>query len=205
MKLDSILSNSTDNFVIKNALERCFDVVQSHQSIACSCSGGSDSDVMVDMLLRCGAWDKIDFLFFNTGLEYTATFEHLEYIEQKYGIKIHRINAVKPIPTCVREYGVPFWSKFASEMIYRLQLHNFQWADKPFDTLIKIYPRCKTALEWWCNVTTGNTTQYAIKRAPYLKEFMILNPPTFKISGKCCIYAKKEVAKKFIRKAGINK
>lgn len=197
MTLDSVIASAPDNFVILDALARCFEVVQGHQHIVCSCSGGSDSDVMVDMLLRCGAKDKTDFVFFNTGLEYVATFEHLKEMEQKYGISIHRVNAIKPIPICVKEYGVPFWSKFASEMIYRLQSHNFQWEDESFDILIERYPKCKTALKWWCNITTGNTTQYSIKRAPYLKEFMVLNPPTFKISGKCCIYAKKVASEKF--------
>ena len=199
MTLDNIITFAPDNFVIQDALARCFEVVQKHRHIVCSCSGGGDSDVMVDMLLRCGAGDKADFVFFNTGLEYTATFEHLEERERKYGISIHRVNAIKPIPVCVKEYGVPFWSKFASEMIYRLQSHNFQWEVEPFDALILRYPRCKSALEWWCNVTRGNTTQYAIKRAPYLKEFMALNPPTFKISGKCCTYAKKVAAEKFTK------
>lgn len=154
--------------------------------------------MMVDMLLRCGGKNKTDFVFFNTGLEYSATFEQLHELEEKYGITIHRENAVKSIPICVKEYGVPFWSKFASDMIHRLQSHSFQWEDEAFDVLIQKYPRCKTALEWWCNVITGNTTQYAIKRVPYLKEFMILNPPMFKISDKCCTYAKKMVSKHFI-------
>lgn len=199
MTLESIIAEAPDNFVIQDALDKCFKIVQEHRHIVCSCSGGGDSDVMVDMLLRCGAKDKTDFVFFNTGLEYAATFEHLRDIEQKYGITIHRVSAIKPIPICVKEYGVPFWSKFASDMIHRLQFNNFQWEDETFDVLIKRYPRCKTALEWWCNVITGNTTQYAIKRIPYLKEFMVLNPPMFPISDKCCTYAKKRVSEKFIK------
>lgn len=199
MTLDSVIVSAPDNFVIRDALARCFEVVQKHRHIVCSCSGGGDSDVMVDLLLRCGAGEKTDFVFFNTGLEYVATFEHLEEIERKYGVSIHRIDAIKPIPICVKEYGVPFWSKFASDMIHRLQLHNFQWEDESFDVLIQRYPRCKTALEWWCNVITGSTTQYAIKRIPYLKEFMIINPPSFRISDKCCTYAKKKVSERFIK------
>lgn len=132
---------------------------------------------MVDMLVRCGAKDKTDFYFFDTGLEYRATHDHLDFLEKKYGITINRVRAKKSIPTCIREYGAPFWSKFASEMIYRLQKHGFKWEDKPFNELYKEYPKCKTALEWWCNVSTGNTTQYIIARAPYLKEFMIATPP----------------------------
>jgi len=154
---------------------------------------------MVDMLLRCGAKDKTDFVFFNTGLEYAATHEHLRELEQKYGIVIHIVDAIRPIPVCVKKYGAPFWSKFASDMIHRLQLHDFRWEDKPFEILIQEYPNCKTALEWWCNVITGNTTQYAIRRIPYLKEFMVANLPTFSISDKCCTYAKKKVSERFIK------
>lgn len=165
-------------------------------------AGGGDSDVMLDMLVRCGAKGKTDFVFFNTGLEYQATLEHLDYLEDKYGIRIVKAYPVKPIPVSNREYGVPFMSKFAAEMIYRLQRHNFQWEDRPFDELYAKYPKCKTALEWWCNVTYGNTTQYAIKRNPYLKEFMVQNHPTFKISSKCCTYAKKNVAAQFAKGKG---
>ena len=86
--------------------------------------------MMLDLLLRCGAKEKTDFIFFNTGLEYAATHEHLEFLEKKYDIKIQRRPAIKSIPTCIREYGYPFWSKFVSEMIYRLQRHNFQWEDE---------------------------------------------------------------------------
>lgn len=128
-----------------------------------------------------------------------ATFEHLDEIEKRYGIKIIRKNATKPIPLCVKEYGSPFWSKFASDMIHRLQSHGFMWEDKPYDILINEYPKCKTALEWWCNVITGNTTQYAIKRTPYLKEFMMQHPPEFRISDRCCYYAKKKVISRFIK------
>lgn len=159
---------------------------------------GGDSDVMVDMLCRCGAKGKTEFVFFDTGIEYQATKDHLCYLEKKYDITIHREKAVKPVPVATKEYGQPFWGKFPAEMIHRLQLHNFKWEDRPFEELIKEYPNCKTALEWWCNVTSGNTTQYAIKRSPYLKEFMVANPPTFPIHSKCCTYAKKKVAENYI-------
>lgn len=46
-------------------------------------SAGGDSDVMVDMLIRCGAKDKTDFVFYNTGLEYQATLSHLDELEKK--------------------------------------------------------------------------------------------------------------------------
>lgn len=89
---------------------------------------------MLDMLIQCGAIDKTRFAFFNTGVEYRATLEHLKDLEEKYGIQIERINALKSIPTCVREFGVPFISKSVSENINRLQRHGFQWEDEPLES-----------------------------------------------------------------------
>ena len=66
-------------------------------------------------------------------------------------------------------------------MISRLQKHNFKWEDKPYDALVKEYPKCKCALKWWCN---NNASRFNISRNKYLKEFILHNPPTFKISNK---------------------
>ena len=177
-------------------------VMKWYKSTTKSCAlvaGGGDSDVMIDMLIRCGAAGKTDFVFFDTGLEYAATKEHLAELEEKYSITIQRERAIKPIPLSTKEHGQPFWSKYASDMIERLQAHGFKWEDRPFEELYAEYPNCKTALVWWCNVTSGKTDQYAIKRAPYLKEFMMEHPPAFKISNKCCRYAKKKVSEHFMK------
>lgn len=166
--------------------------------------GGADSDVMVDMMLRCGGRDKTTFAFCDTGLEYAATKEHLSYLSRKYNIEITRLKPKKSIPASCREYGVPFWSKFTSEMMYRLQSHGFQWEDEPFDVLMNRYPGCKTALSWWCNISKGNTTQFIIDRAPYLKEYIVANPPRFRISNKCCDYAKKIAMHEFEKSIGFD-
>lgn len=194
--IEEIISEAPDNFVIKDALCKAHEVASEHNKIVCSVSGGADSDLVLDMLIRCGAADKTDFVFMNTGLEYEATLEHLDFLEKKYGITIHRQRASKSIPKSVKDYGTPFWSKFASEMIYRLQLHDFQFEDESFEVLMERYPNCKTALEWWCDVNRG-TQMYSIERAPYMKEFMVQNPPSFKISSKCCDYAKKKTSENF--------
>lgn len=196
-----LLASAPANFVIRDALIRCAEVVDGHNNIYSFVSGGADSDVMLDMLMRCGARDKTRFVFINTGVEYRATLEHLNFLEEKYDIQIERISALKAIPTCVREYGAPFISKFASSYIYRLQSHNFQWEDEPLDVLLRKYPNCSSALKWWCNYQPegSTTTQYIIGRNKLLKEFMIENPPTFKISDKCCTYAKKKTAATYDR------
>ena len=195
-QIKEVIENSPDNFVIRGALYRCYEIFESHKKVLCMVSGGSDSDVAVDMIIRCGGKEKTDFLFIDTGLEYDATKKHLDFLEDKYGIKIFRKKAVKSIPASVREFGVPFWSKYASEMIYRLQSHGFQFEDEPYDVLMERYPNCKTALGWWCNKSKG-TTMFTIDRAPFLKEFMVSNPPQFKISNKCCDYAKKKSSAEF--------
>lgn len=204
MTLIELLNKAPDNLAIQDAIEKCFHIINSHNKILCAVSGGADSDVMLDLMVMCGAIGKTTFVFFNTGLEYAATLEHLDELECKYGITIERHHAIRSIPYCVNKYGVPFISKFSSEMIYRLQRHNFQWEDEPFEVLYERYPKCKTALEWWCNVTKGNTTQYVIKRYSYLKEFMIENPPQFLISNKCCEYAKKGIAEKLVTSGGFD-
>lgn len=198
MTIEEILAEAPDNFVIQNALIKCYEEVTKHNKILCSVSGGADSDVMLDMLIRCGVKDKTDFVFFNTGIEYRATLEHLSELEQKYGIVIERVNALKPVPYCVKQYGTPFLSKYVSNMIYRLQSHRFKWEDEPFDVLMTKYPGCKTALVWWCNHRPDGTTttQFVIDRYPFLKEFIIQHPPWFDVSDKCCYYAKKATARK---------
>lgn len=195
-----LLDGAPNNLTIQDALGKCLSMVRAHEKIMVGVSGGADSDNMADMIIRCGGKEKTTFVFYNTGLEYKATKAHIEELNKKYGIEIQVVQPIKPIPMCVKQHGVPFWSKRASEMIMRLQKHNFQWEDEPLDVLLEKYPRCKAALRWWCNdyeKDNGDPSALNIAWATYLKEFMIANPPTFPISNKCCHYAKKEPAKKY--------
>lgn len=197
-----LIDTAPENLSIVDALAKCQMQVRRHQKIQASVSGGSDSDVMLDLLIRCGAKDKTTFAFFNTGLEYEATKHQIEYLNEKYGIEIQVIQPIKPIPLCVRQYGVPFWNKQVSDMIERLQKHGFQWEDEPLDVLLEKYPKCKSALKWWCNAwsRTDKPCPFDIGYVRWLKEFLIAHPPTFPISNKCCHYAKKEPIKKYLEK-----
>ena len=195
-KLQELIDSSPtieilDSWLISDSkLKRC-------NKAMCSVSGGSDSDIMMDIIATLDDGHKVTYVFFDTGLEYKATKDHLKHLEDKYGVEIVIQKAVKPIPLCCRTYGVPFLSKQVSEWISRLQRHNFKWEDKPFDELLKEYPKCKAALKWWCN-GYGEKSKFNISYNTHLKEFMIKNPPDFKISNKCCHYAKKLVAKRFL-------
>jgi 3'-phosphoadenosine 5'-phosphosulfate sulfotransferase (PAPS reductase)/FAD synthetase len=176
--------------VTDNKLKRC-------RKALVAISGGSDSDMVLHLCATLDTNGKATYVFYDTGLEFQATKDHIKRLEEKYGIEIEVKKAVKPIPTCCREYGVPFLSKRVSDYISRLQKHDFKWEDRPFEELIKEYPSCKGALMWWCN-TSGEGSRFNISRNKWLKEFMVANPPKFKISDKCCHYAKKLVAKRCI-------
>lgn len=168
-----------------------------YKKIVCSVSGGSDSDVMLDICWRCDKSNKVEYVWFDTGLEYNATKEHLKFLEKKYDIKITACKPIVSIPTSCRQFGQPFMSKRVSEYMERLQRHGFKWEDEDFDVLYARYPKCKSALEWWCNKRP--CVAFNIKYNKWLKEFIIANPPDFYISNKCCNYAKKKVAIQLIK------
>ena len=201
MNLDEILKQAPKDNLIGDSIIITYAKLQRYEKILCSVSGGSDSDILVDLCQKYDNANKITYVFFDTGLEFRATKEHLAYLEQRYGIEIRRIRAIKTVPLCCKTYGQPFLSKQVSEWIERLQRHNFQWEDEPFDILIQRYPQCRAALRWWCNdferKSEGRESSFNIGYNQYLKEFMVANPPQFNISNKCCHYAKKLVAKRF--------
>ena len=206
MSLTDVL-NSLPNFksdeIIK-AFIKGYSIINNsmYEHPICSISGGSDSDIMLDLIYRIDEQKKVTYVWFDTGLEYKATKEHLKYLEERYGIEIRRERAVKPIPVCTREYGQPFLSKQVSENINRLQNNGFDWTDMAYEDMLIEYPNCKSAVKWWCNKKVqklGNSSRFNIEFNKYLKEFLISTPPTFNISAKCCDYAKKKVIHNVIR------
>ena len=115
-----------NNYAIFDGYAKANSVMNRSSTVLCSISGGSDSDIVLDIIRNIDDSDKVTYFWVDTGLEYLATKEHLKYLEQKYGIEIKRIKACKPIPACCKQYGVPFLSKYVSEQMMRLQKHNFQ-------------------------------------------------------------------------------
>lgn len=198
---------ASGNGIILDAFMKCHSVLESHSHAVVSVSGGGDSDCMLDMVerTRSGTGCDVTYIWFDTGLEYRATKDHLTHLEDKYGIEIVRYRAKKSIPTCAREYGQPFLSKYVSAHMERLQRHGFQWEDEPYETLVARYPECTAALKWWCDKWTrypGNPGWYDIGRFKMLREFIVENPPRFKVSNKCCEWSKKKVAKDAYREIG---
>ncbi|SDW48593.1 Phosphoadenosine phosphosulfate reductase family protein [Lachnospiraceae bacterium KHCPX20] len=203
------LMESAPTFAILDGFQKAVSVLskEQYQNIAVSISGGSDSDVVMDIIERvrkCVPDKKITYVWFDTGLEYKATKQHLLYLEEKYGVTIQRHKAAKPIPTTVRKIGVPFLSKQVSEFISRLQSINFEWDEETsFDVLWNKYRAQKSALKWWCNAN-GKSSRFNINYNKWLREFLIANPPTFRIANKCCYYAKKTVSHQLIKTYGFD-
>lgn len=185
------------------ASRKCERHLIDHHKLFVGISGGSDSDIVIDLLEKVIAENTYDYrlevhyVFFDTGIEYEATKRHLTDLENKYGIMIECIKAKTVVPIGCKKFGIPFLSKYASEMFERLQRHNFDFANdgnKTFAELLEKYQKCKVALQFWCNENKGekkSKSAYNIDRFMGLKDFMIANPPTFKISQKCCNGAKK--------------
>lgn len=197
MTFEHLIERVGRNGTVVDAVTKGYYLFQLHEHPICSVSGGSDSDIMLDLVHSIDSNNKVKYVFFNTGVEYEATKKHLIYLEKRYGITINKIKADIPVPLAVSRYGQPFLSKRVSEMIQRLQSHGFTWEDDSFENLYKRFPNCKSALKWWCNqhepLKCGDDSTFNINRHRGLKEFMIKNPPWFKISNKCCLYAKKKL------------
>ena len=81
-----------DDLLIVDSFIKANSVINSplYDTVLCSISGGSDSDVMLDLISRVDLDKKVKYIWFDTGLEYQDTKDHLEYLEQKYNITIER-------------------------------------------------------------------------------------------------------------------
>lgn len=200
--LTDILRKAPKNIMIQDCLTKAYSVLSKYDKVVCAISGGSDSDVCMDLLCRIDTNRRITYVWVDTGLEYQATKDHLEYLETRYEVDIVRIRGKRTIPLSCRTSGVPFINKEpVSEYIHRLQKHQFHWEDASYEELIYKYPSCRSALKWWCN-ENGDSDRFNINRKKKLKEFLIEHPPTFSISSNCCSISKKRPMQEFIINGG---
>jgi len=201
-QLDALLAFAP-SYNIHKTLMVMRNKLELYRRVAVSYSGGSDSDIMLDLIElvkpeNCGV---IKYVFFDTGLEWDATLRHITRTEQYYGVEIERRKAKVTIPVACTKHGIPFLTKHVSEMIGRLQKHNFDWTDTIENATVENYGNCVSGLNWYFDRVKmkkeGARNNYSITKHRLLKEFMTANPPDFPISDKCCDYAKKNVANEF--------
>lgn len=190
-----------------------------HPNAICSYSGGSDSDILIDLIERtrkmfntaCGyeALKPVKYVFFNTGLEMKATKDHVKSTAAKYGVEIEEVRPKTNIVKAVREYGIPFLSKRMSRNIHDLQTkkvpisivteyNTSENKPKKFNEIVQRYPKCKALIRTMCCTDKdGNPvspSQHSFNSALHLLDFLNDYPPDFIISSKCCDYCKKQPA-----------
>lgn len=186
--------------------------LREHPKAICSYSGGSDSDIMLDMIERVRKMfdlPPVHYCFFNTGLEMAATKRHVKEQEQKYGVTITEYRPQKNVVLATREYGQPFVSKIMSAGLEGIQKKNLplsiadeyaQAEDKAAKRaeLKQRYPGCESTINFLCCCNSKGeprpNIQLVINSSKYMLDFIKENPPDFKISNKCCDYCKKQIA-----------
>lgn len=185
-----------------------------HPNAICSYSGGSDSDIMIDLIeqtRKLFELPPVKYVFFNTGLEMKATKEHIKAVAQKYGVEIEEVRPKIGIVQAARTYGIPFVSKIMSAGLSEFQSKNVPLSiAEEYDAaedkaakrkeLKKRYPKCESLINFLCCCNSAGeprpNIQLVINSSKYMRDFINEFPPDFKISAKCCDYCKKQVAHK---------
>ena len=191
------------SFAAQDAFMKANQVINDmgYSKIAVSVSGGSDSDVVVDIITKVDRDKKCHYRYFDTGMDYQATHDHLDYLEERYGITIERVEPVERVAVACKKHGLPVFSKQIAQTIGVLQEHDFAWEDIDEETLLDRYDGMGIVrhVKWWTNgyKTKGKRpSKFTVAHKRLLKEYMIENPPSFVISDKCCTYAKKLTAQR---------
>lgn len=183
-----------------------------HPNAICSYSGGSDSDIMIDLIERTRTLfdlPPITYVFFNTGLEMKATKDHVKAVADKYGVNVQTIRPKISIVQASRKYGIPFVSKIMSGGFEEWQKKGVPLtiADEYAAAenkqakraeLSKRYPHCESLINFLCCCNSEGdprpNIQLVINSSKYMLDFIKEYPPDFKVSAKCCDYCKKQPA-----------
>lgn len=189
-ELGFYINREGSTFAISNAWAKAWDVLGRYEKPLVSVSGGSDSDIVVDMIHRLDERGCVRYGWHNTGMELDATKRHLRFLEEKYGITIEDLPIVHPISYTVKNYGQPFLSKYVSYCIHSLQTHGYDFrGDSTYEHDIQEFYGCKDGLDWWYNRHMRHI--WNVSNYRYLRDFLVMYPPEFLISDKCCHYSKK--------------
>ena len=185
-----------------------------HPNAICSYSGGSDSDIMIDLIeqtRKLFGLPSVKYVFFNTGLEMKATKDHVKEVAQKYGVEIEEIRPKINIVRATRLHGVPFVSKIMSAGLCEWQKKGvpLSIADEYAEAedkqakrqeLRERYPHCESVINFLCCCNAAGdprpNIQLVINSSKYMLDFIKECPPYFQISAKCCDYCKKQIAHK---------
>ena len=184
-----------------------------HPKAICSYSGGSDSDILIDLIestrSAISTLPPVKYVLFNTGLEMKAIKDHVKETAEKYGVEIETVRPKIGIVQAARQFGIPFVSKIMSA-----GLSEWQKKDVPLSIadeynnaedkaakrreLKERYPKCESLINFLCCCNAAGeprpNIQLVINSSKYMRDFIGEFPPNFKISAQCCDYCKKKVA-----------
>lgn len=186
--------------------------LKQHPKAICSYSGGSDSDIMIDVIERARKMlelPPVQYVFFNTGLEMKATRDHVKATAEKYGVEIVEKRPKVNIVQAARRYGIPFVSKIMSGGLHDWQekgiplsiAEEYEQAEDKAAKRAELkarYPKCESVINFLCCCNSAGeprpNIQLVINSSKYMRDFIGEVPPDFKISAKCCDYCKKQLA-----------
>lgn len=186
--------------------------LKQHPKAICSYSGGSDSDILIDLIERTREMFElppVKYVFFNTGLEMKAIKDHVKATSEKYGVEIEERRPKVNIVKAARTYGIPFVSKIMSAGLSEWQkkgvpLSIAEEYDKANDKAAKRkelkdrYPKCESLINFLCCCNSSGeprpNIQLVINSSKYMRDFIGECPPDFQISADCCYYCKKQLA-----------
>ena len=187
--------------------------LREHPDAICSYSGGSDSDILIDIIEYAReilpSLPPVQYVFFNTGLEMKATKDHVKATAEKYGVEIMEVRPDVNIVQAVRRYGVPFVSKIMSGGLSEWQkkgvpltiADEYEAAEDKHAKrreLSERYPHCESLINFLCCCNGSGeprpNIQLVINSSKYMRDFIAEYPPDFQISAKCCDYCKKKIA-----------
>lgn len=189
-----------------------FRYLREHPKAICSYSGGSDSDIMLDLIERCRKMfglPPVKYAFINTGIEMQATKKHVKKMAEKYGVEIEEVRPKINIVQAVRKCGIPFVSKIMSQGLEEWQKKGvpLSIADEYREAedkaakraeLRERYPKCESVINFLCCCNAAGeprpNIQLVINSSKYMLDFIKENPPPFRVSAKCCDYCKKQAA-----------
>lgn len=186
--------------------------LKEHPNAICSYSGGSDSDMLIDLIERVRGMHKlppVKYAFFNTGLEMKATKDHVKATAEKYGVEIETFRPKVSIVQASRKYGIPFVSKIMSAGLNQWQkkqvpltvADEYNSADDKAAKRAELrerYQNCESVLNFLCCCNSAGEPrpeiQLVINSSKYMLDFIKEYPPDFMISADCCTYCKKNLA-----------
>ena len=186
--------------------------LKEHPNAVCSYSGGSDSDIMIDLIetvRKIFNLPPVHYCFFQTGLEMEATKRHVKETAEKYGVEIREYRPKKNIVLSTREHGLPFVSKIMSQGLEGVQKKGIPLsvADEYAEAedkaakrreLSQRYPKCESTINFLCCCNSAGEPrpdiQLVINSSKYMLDFIKENPIPFKVSNHCCTDCKKHLA-----------